>query len=561
LLKSPSGIRRDSIFNHFVDSLAVTVKFTQSCNYNRDYTHLYFDSTGYLIARSVQHTSGQAVHSTYNYNLIHNAENLSPSLFFTADDGKHYYYDSSKHNLQILPYDELDCWYSSEEVIPAGIGLSPNVKYALLKKSTSEPICDFVYEDIEKLSDEFAIVTKNQLRGILNTEGKEIIPCAYETFYPQLNSGLIVVERDDKYGLFNTKGKELISCNYDRIAYFEDGSAIVEKDNKFGVLNTKKQKNISCEYEYDYGPLNNKLSIIAREGHFYDGFEIIEKNYFFEGGCEIVAKNDKYGIIDTKGKEIISCEYDRIDGFFNDGFAITEKEKRDSYYIEYTMINTKGKAISRKYHEINYYEEGGIAIVEKDEKYGMVDMKGKEIIPRKYDWVLYYEEYGIAIIGRVDEDGEPLQEEIINTKGKIISRKYHEIGRFTDGFAIAEKDGKELMLNTKGKEISYKYDHIHYHKNDKIITAKKDNKQVLLNNKGKEVSYKYDYISLFSDGFSKVGKNQNIGLINTKGKELIPCKYKAIDLCYHWKNFDSVYQVRVSQEGDKNMEIIKLVND
>lgn len=475
-LQSPSTTKRDSIFHHFVDSLAVTVKFIPCCDFDRADTYLYFDSSELLIARSVQYiTSSQALHPSDNFSrFIHNQENLSPSLFFTEADGIHYHYDSSKQKLTILPYDKLQLPNNDEKFIQIGLGLNPNIKYAFLNVKTLEPICDFIYEQTEPFSHGLAIVTKNAQMGLINTEGEEVIACLYDNIYPHFDNELVVVEIADQYGLVNIKGEKIISCAYDRIAYFKDGLALVEKEDKYGVINTKKQQSISCNYES--GNFRDRFLALFSNGSFYDRFQVVAKDIFFEEGVAIVLKDNKYGLLDSKGKEIAPCIYEDMDDFL----------------------------------------EIGLVLVEKKAKYGLINTKGKKIAPCQYDYIDVYLENKFLIL---EKDDASIEAVMIDTKGKKISQKYAHIASFENGFSIAEKKGKQVMLNTKGKEISNYYEDIGY----------------------------------FRNGFAIIKRKGLHGLISKKGEEFIPCKYKNIYLELHPEKLDSVYRVRVSQNGGKNV--------
>lgn len=483
IVNLPRVPREERAFLNFVDSLNLEMKFVSCDNLSRN---LYFDSTTCLVAERVEYiTSGEPLSRYNNIGFIrYTPENLLPSFFFTEATGKNYYYDSTKQKLIELPYSELSCRDNGQEFIKVGLGLQPNVKYAFLNAKTLEPICDFIYERIDDFVDGFATVTKNSLIGILNERGEEILPCDYETIYPYVDDALIIVERDGKYGLFDTEGNKLISCEHGSIVYFEDGFALVEKEYKYGIFDTKKQKTTACTYESKF--IDNKIVEHLTDGNFYyawyDEFKITPKDFFFEDGFALVTKNGAYGLLDDKGKEVIPCLYERIDLFV----------------------------------------EKGLAIVEKDGKYGMFNTRGKEILPCDYGHIKPYLEDGFVVTERYNE---PAEYQMINTKGKAISRKYENIFNFEDEFAIAERDDKELLISKKGKEISSEYKSIDYF-NTRFAIAKNENEHVIINTKGEEVSRKYERIECCINCFLVVKRNGKYGIINMEGKEVVACKYE-----------------------------------
>ena len=85
--------------------------------------------------------------------------------------------------------------------------------------------------------------------GLVNTEGKEVVPVKYDVV-SDFGEGFAIVERDNKYGYVNTKGEEVIEPKYDGAGYFHDGLAHVKLADKHGYVNTKGEVVIPLEYTY-----------------------------------------------------------------------------------------------------------------------------------------------------------------------------------------------------------------------------------------------------------------------------------------------------------------------
>ncbi len=75
----------------------------------------------------------------------------------------------------------------------------------------------------------------------------------------------------------------VLSDVYDNIKPFQEGLAVVKKGNKYGFINEKYKIVVPLKYKY----VNN----------FINGYAIV------------VGFNDKFGIIDRKGKEVLSPLY------------------------------------------------------------------------------------------------------------------------------------------------------------------------------------------------------------------------------------------------------------
>lgn len=128
------------------------------------------------------------------------------------------------------------------------------------------------------------------------------------------------------------------------------------------------------------------------------------------------ANNGLYGYKDDKGKIVIAAQYVTATYFFSgvDMAWVYLNEK-------FALINKKGKpVIPFKYSYVNYFQEGMAVVaintkfMEAGGKYGYVDKHGKEIIPLIYD---YAEEFknGKAKVkkaGRefyIDKTGKPVE--------------------------------------------------------------------------------------------------------------------------------------------------------
>lgn len=122
----------------------------------------------------------------------------------------------------------------------------------------------------------------------------------------------------------------------------------------------------------------------------------------FKDGFAAVENGEKWGFIDTEGKEIIPCSYDMVSSF-NEELAAVCKNNKWGY------VNTKGKlVIPCIYDYVNDFSEG-LASVSKNKKEGFIDKEGKVVIPFIYKRCGIFSE-GLAYAG--DKKGNYF----INTK-------------------------------------------------------------------------------------------------------------------------------------------------
>lgn len=150
------------------------------------------------------------------------------------------------------------------------------------------------------------------------------------------------------------------------------------------------------------------------------------------------SETNKYGYQNERDEWIIAPIYDGTSEF-KQGVAVVEKEEK------YAVINYLGQEIVPlgKYIYMCNINNNGLILCMKDGeidsfdrpingKWGFIDKFGKEVIPFIYDEGYNFDEYGLAIMVLNGKGG------IIDTKGKIVTPfKYSMIGTpFGKGFRV-----------------------------------------------------------------------------------------------------------------------------
>ena len=176
---------------------------------------------------------------------------------------------------------------------------SAGYKSVLINK-TGDIFTDFEYEKIDNFYNGYAIVTRNGNNGIINSNGKEVIPAKYEFDYniedrvikEFVDLGVIRIKKDGKWGLLNNQCMIILPCVYNYIEIFQEGVAVVRLNKKYGVVNQKGEIITPIDFYVQ--------SSIPRFSH---------------GRLGIKKRTDsgtKAGFIDKEGNEIIPCIYDKV---------------------------------------------------------------------------------------------------------------------------------------------------------------------------------------------------------------------------------------------------------
>lgn len=171
--------------------------------------------------------------------------------------------------------------------------------------------------------------------------------------------------------------------------------------------------------------------------------------------------------------------------------------------------------IEPKYDGGGYFSEG-LAMVEKDGKWGMIDEKGKLVIPYKYDFIFGFFDGTCKVVN------ESKQGLIDKTGAEIIPIEYKIISRMGDGlFECETVDAKNKVYNTKGESTEYFYDYVGGLYEDMIV-VERDGKKGYINSELKEViPCIYRDAFDFGNGLAAVIKDSYRYIIDKTGKIII----------------------------------------
>jgi hypothetical protein len=186
--------------------------------------------------------------------------------------------------------------------------------------------------------------------GLIDIQGKEVIPCQYESLSLETEGGPVVYMRDLKYGLLDTNGKILLQPNMTLFQFLAQNMHFLRKEN-IRVSWIKRRCLLPAKYETisDYRDnlalilVNQSYQLINKTGHnqLKTDYEFLS----FAGERLLLAFNDnKYGYIDYTGKVVVPFKLQNAQAFEN-GLALVTEDLENFYYID-----AKGNFI-KKYEE------------------------------------------------------------------------------------------------------------------------------------------------------------------------------------------------------------------
>ncbi|MBP1754306.1 MAG: hypothetical protein H6Q59_704 [Firmicutes bacterium] len=510
--------------------------------------------------------------------------------------------------------------------------------------------------------------------GLVDAKGNFVVPPIYDSIHPQYNlydggvvsnddnrlnpmaaellfiDGYVQATRDGKMGLLDTNGKEVVPCKYDAVGLPVEGMCRVILNNKLGYWSLKSKKEVvTPKYILDkqdektaagaprsITPLtdaqalvnpsttysaNGKQTRLPAWFDFKDGYALVPKSKADSNGlvkAQIIDKNGKeilsdgpytYHTYESDSVGIIDPHYSGYYGSYDENSWAPAIGNANGYpqfeqYLDYTTISKKtmthknefapitkttgvkyvsgvvgpkGVIIPAQYHgevgtdgvtgaNLKIYPDLNIFVTNCApnacfEVHNQADMlsgtfnltTGKKKIPDRghYDPIhhlmwgthfgydagsfIYYadgnlKEYPKAELRKIDEntgcDKGYLQ--IIDSKGsgliQVATGKQYRFDNLNgdaygaisnDGNVLVEKKGKWGVVRiSDGKMITpFIYDSIRGHYEESIVNTK---------------------WGLAQNAYSRVSSNGKWGLINTKGVEILPCKYASIRVGYKY---------------------------
>lgn len=168
-------------------------------------------------------------------------------------------------------------------------------EYILVRKGGEEFLftCDgksvfeSVFSELIPLTENLFIASKGGFSGVINIEGKIIIPFEYKRMVRLSEDYIKVCDESGKWGLFRLDGKQICGTIYEDIYHIGKGLAKVIINNKVGAIDLMGNLVVGCKY---------------------DDIETYDMQY----GYMRAKRNGKLTLVNGKGEEIIPCIYDRM---------------------------------------------------------------------------------------------------------------------------------------------------------------------------------------------------------------------------------------------------------
>ena len=254
-------------------------------------------------------------------------------------------------------------------------------------------------------------------------------------------------------------------------------------------------------------------------------------------------KDNKWGVINSFGDYVVAPSYQEmviIPDSSKDVFLCTYEINEETGDYKTKAFNNKNEQIFTSYSKIealenydkskNMWFEEDVLKVEKDGKWGLINLSGNEIINPQYDNIETLKGIKNSLI--VEKNALV---GLVNNKGvKILDTVYTKImalgNDYKEGFITIDEEGKYGVSSFSGKQIlENKYEKIDAIYSENYFVVRENGKQKLLNSKGDVIlDNGYDEISQIATLGIIFKENNKFGLMDFERNILIEPKYQEL---------------------------------
>jgi outer membrane protein assembly factor BamD (BamD/ComL family) len=378
---------------------------------------------------------------------LENERNLFLENYFPITLGEKIGYMNSQGKITIAPeYGDAGPFIEGLAVVLKG------EKYGVINKK-NETVIDFIYDEISTFNNGRAIAIRGEEYRLIDRSGRFISNNVFKDL-SRHNSNYFIGLVDSLYCIYDINLNEVSVNKYNEVGRFIDGFSIVQKDRKFGLIDHLTFEVIPPQFDeiqkldsdlYVYS-INGKKGIVNSKGNkitapiFDDisGFDQVNKIVVVKNGGNLSwIKSDGTKFFDTNFEYFPNAI--SLAQFSND-YAIIRKSGK------YGLIDNKGNIAFKPSLDILGKYVGAIPTV-KSNKWGLIDLKSKVVLPFEYELIESWSTFGILIqknglIGLMDYK-----------LNKILPLEFNSIKLFEEQFFLVSKAGKFGLFDFNGKEV------------------------------------------------------------------------------------------------------------
>lgn len=268
--------------------------------------------------------------------------------------------------------------YIAEDFVNCGVGL---------KDATGAWVAQPIYTHIYPGSDSYFTVMLGSDRGVIDSQGKTIVPPVYdrvETNYTGTET-VFIVEKEKKRGLYNSRGKMVVPVKYKYVLPYSCGKTAVSNNYHKWIF-----------YNYDGSSYEIPFRMSRSPIPVDDSLFIISKSFL---GLDWWRLPNRYGMMDSYGRMLIQRKYRDID-YSNEKYNLIRMETKHKVIYANRQLKTVFEGEADK--EYTYFQKGdfrsgsyfsnsslavnnkGYVLLRINGKWGIMGVNGDTLLPFEY---------------------------------------------------------------------------------------------------------------------------------------------------------------------------------
>lgn len=308
-------------------------------------------------------------------------------------------------------------------------------------------------------------IKQNDKYGLISKTGQIVLPATYDElrYEPGAdNRGrLILLSSEKKKGIANDNGQVLLSPNYDEIRVMTRGLFLVslqtEQGKRYGLIDTLGKTILSPDliraptflYKQHLLQINEGTEAQPKVGLMnLNGKLLIPPVYqelvSFSKQIVVVKKEGKLGALALTGTELLPCSYDRLYIDQNASVILVEQSQKSG------LTDLKGKRILPIIYDDLLPARNGSVVTNQAGKWNRMNLITKAVMPLPYDYI--EPQNNILIVQKANKFG------VVDFEGNVLFPVlYHKIRDAyhaqTRGVIIIEIDGVRMLVDRYGNQI------------------------------------------------------------------------------------------------------------
>lgn len=384
-------------------------------------------------------------------------------------------------------------------VILLGLGI---VELDAQAKDTIKPVKD---EIIYLMDDLYKVWNGVQYKWGFHKERTVASEPLYDTliydYLHKKNFGYYRVRKGTKWGLLKDNKEEWVPMDYNGLNYNHravPSYISAQKGDKYGILDTLGKEVLEVVYD-----------------------DIMSDGYTFK-----VQKGELFGIYGLDGKELIPVCFDKIAMHPKFDHTMVRKNKKWSVY---NWIKGSPCVPSVAFDQLDNFTDYYVA--RNGTQYGLLDINAKEILKVEYQFLspFFLRFLNTLLVGKDNKVGLYRIDE-----GKVVT----EIPIEYDDIWVDEKNMKIKVK--KGDKIDYYfnnetlfdlvYNDVQYYEHIDRVMVKKGNKWGMSKVSGElMIPIKYSKIHIINKNMFMIQKGGKWGIVNARGDVMLPVGYDEFD--------------------------------